>query len=213
SQAHRGVLFLDEIPEFPTNLLDMLRQPLESGAVTISRASGSLTFPAQFLLIGAMNPCPCGWYGDPVRTCTCNPAIVTRYQRKLSGPLLDRIDIHVEVPRVEYDKLTEDRRGEPSANVRKRVMRARRVQQERFADLPFKTNAEIGPRHVREYCVLQPEAQDLMRTAMDRMHLTARSFHRVLKLARTIADMDEADSIAVQHLAEALQYRPKLNTS
>ena len=213
SQAHRGVLFLDEIPEFPNNLLDMLRQPLESGAVTISRASGSLTFPAQFLLIGAMNPCPCGWYGDPVRSCTCNPAIVTRYQRKLSGPLLDRIDIHVEVPRVEYDKLTDDRRGEPSAGVRQRVIRARQVQRERFAALPFKTNAEIGPRHVREYCALRKEAQDLMRTAMDRMHLTARSFHRVLKLARTIADMDESDIINVPHLAEALQYRPKLNTS
>ena len=211
SQAHRGVLFLDEILEFPTNLLDMLRQPLESGAVTISRASGSLTFPAQFLLIGAMNPCPCGWYGDPIRTCTCNPAIVTRYQRKLSGPLLDRIDIHVEVPRVEYEKLTEDRRGEPSADVRKRVVRARQSQQERFAALPFKTNGEIGPRHVREFCTLQSDAQNLMRTAMDRMQLTARSFHRVLKLARTIADMDEADTIAVQHLAEALQYRPKLN--
>ncbi len=213
SQAHRGVLFLDEIPEFPSNMLDMLRQPLESGAVTISRASGSLTFPAQFLLIGAMNPCPCGWYGDPVRTCTCNPAIVTRYQRKLSGPLLDRIDIHVEVPRVDYDKLTEDRRGESSAIVRQRVVSARRIQQERFAALPFNTNAEIGPRHVREFCSLQTEAQNLMKTAMDRMHLTARSFHRVLKLARTIADMDEAETIAVQHLAEALQYRPKLNTS
>ena len=213
SQAHRGVLFLDEIPEFPSNMLDMLRQPLESGSVTISRASGSLTFPAQFLLIGAMNPCPCGWYGDPVRNCTCNPAIVTRYQRKLSGPLLDRIDIHVEVPRVDYDKLTEDRQGEPSANVRRRVVSARRIQQERFAALPFNTNAEIGPRHVREFCALHTEAQNLMKTAMDRMHLTARSFHRVLKLARTIADMDEADTIAVQHLAEALQYRPKLNTS
>lgn len=213
SQAHRGVLFLDEIPEFPSNMLDMLRQPLESGAVTISRASGSLTFPAQFLLIGAMNPCPCGWYGDPVRTCTCNPAIVTRYQRKLSGPLLDRIDIHVEVPRVEYEKLTEDRRGEPSASVRERVIRARRVQWRRFAELPFKTNAEIGPRHVREFCDLEKKAQDLMRTAMNRMHLTARSYHRVLKLARTIADMDKADTIAVQHLAEALQYRPKLDSN
>ena len=172
-----------------------------------------MTFPAQFLLIGAMNPCPCGWYGDPVRSCTCNPAIVTRYQRKLSGPLLDRVDIHVEVPRVEYEKLTEDRRGEPSADVRERVIRARQVQRERFAELPFKTNGEIGPRHVREFCALQSEAQNLMRTAMDRMQLTARSFHRVLKLARTIADMDDAESIAVQHLAEALQYRPKLITS
>jgi magnesium chelatase family protein len=210
SQAHRGVLFLDEIPEFPSNMLDMLRQPLESGAVTISRASGSLTFPAQFLLIGAMNPCPCGWYGDPVRNCSCNPATVTRYQRKLSGPLLDRIDIHVEVPRVEYEKLTEERRGEASADVRERVLRARQVQQERFASLPFTTNAEIGPRHVREFCALESDAQDLMRAAMDRMQLTARSFHRVLKLSRTIADMDEAETIAVRHLAEALQYRPKL---
>ncbi len=213
SQAHRGVLFLDEIPEFPSNMLDMLRQPLESGSVTISRASGSLTFPAQFLLIGAMNPCPCGWFGDPVRMCTCSPGTVTRYQRKLSGPLLDRIDIHVEVPRVDYEKLTDDRRGEPSAHVRQRVMRARRVQRERFAALPFKTNAEIGPRHVREFCELEKAAQDLMRTAMDRMHLTARSFHRVLKLARTIADMAEADTIGVPHLAEALQYRPKLDTN
>ncbi len=213
SQAHRGVLFLDEIPEFPSNLLDMLRQPLESGNVTISRASGSLTFPAQFLLIGAMNPCPCGWFGDPVRMCTCSPGTVTRYQRKLSGPLLDRIDIHVEVPRVDYEKLTDDRRGEPSAHVRQRVMRARQVQRERFAALPFKTNAEIGPRHVREFCELEEAAQNLMRTAMDRMHLTARSFHRVLKLARTIADMAEADTIGVPHLAEALQYRPKLDTN
>jgi magnesium chelatase family protein len=209
SLAHCGVLFLDELPEFPSHILDMLRQPMETGVVTISRASGSLTFPAKFLLIGAMNPCPCGWYGDPVHRCTCGPSTVTRYQRRISGPLLDRIDIHVEVPRVEYAKLTDERRGEPSEVVRERVQQVRQVQRERFADLPLRTNAEMGARHIRTFCVLKPEAQVLMKSAMDQLHLTARSFHRVLKLARTIADLDGKETIGVPHVAEALQYRPR----
>ena len=200
-------------------VLEVMRQPIEDKIVTISRAQGSLTFPANFQLISAMNPCPCGFYNDPVRECTCSPSTVTRYQKRISGPLLDRIDIHVEVPRVEYDKLSDDRLGEPSQVVRLRVEAARARQHERFqgeagvqdgSDTnPIKTNADMRPAEVRKYCQLDEAGSSLMRTAMRQLQLSARAYHRVLKLARTIADLAGEEKIAPTHLAEALQYRPK----
>ena len=209
SLAHRGVLFLDELPEFSSRALEGLRQPMEDGVVTISRSTGTLTFPARFMLIGAMNPCPCGYWGDPVRECTCSPATVTRYQKRISGPLLDRIDIHIEVPRVDYEKLTDDRRGEPSAAVRDRVERAREVQRRRFADTPLTCNAEMGPVEVREFCRLDDAGRSLVRAAMQQLQMSARAFHRILKLARTIADLAGSERIETAHLAEAIQYRPR----
>jgi len=212
SMAHHGVLFLDELPEFGQNALEVLRQPLEDHVVTISRAQGSVTFPANFMLIGAMNPCPCGFAGDPTRECTCAPSSVARYKKRISGPLLDRIDIHVEVPRVEYEKLTDRRVGESSAEVRARVRAARERQAQRFAGSPrMTTNAEMGPAEVRHYCDLEPSAQPLMRAAAQRLQLSARAFHRVLKVARTIADLAGAETIGAPHLAEALQYRPRVD--
>ncbi len=210
SLAHRGVLFLDELPEFGVRTLEVLRQPLEDKVVTISRAQGSLTFPANFMLVAAMNPCPCGYYGDPVHACTCSSSTVTRYQKRISGPLLDRIDIHIEVPRVEYEKLSSDRLGESSQAVRERVTRARQIQRERFAQLDITCNAEMRPAEVRRYCRLDENGQNLMRSAMQQLHLSARAYHRVLKLARTIADLDASTAIQPQHVAEALQYRPRL---
>jgi magnesium chelatase family protein len=212
SLAHRGVLFLDELPEFGMRVLEVLRQPIEDKVVTISRAQGSLTFPASFQLVAAMNPCPCGYYGDPVKPCTCSSMVVTKYQKRISGPLLDRIDIHVEVPRVEYEKLSSARLGESSATVRERVEAARSRQRVRFASADGITcNADMRPAEVRKFCVLDETGQSLMRTAMNQLQLSARAYHRVLKLARTIADLAGSESIAPSHLAEALQYRPRLN--
>jgi len=193
----------------------VLRQPIEDRVVTISRAQGTLTFPANFLLIGSMNPCPCGNWGDPVKECTCSPAQVTRYQKRLSGPLLDRIDMHIEVPRVEYDKLAGDRMGEPSAQVRERVERARERQLKRF--LPYNkgagtsilSNGDMGPAEVRQFSELDEAGKQLMRAAMKQMNMSARAFHRILKLARTIADLAESERIETHHLAEAVQYRPR----
>ncbi|MDP2661398.1 MAG: YifB family Mg chelatase-like AAA ATPase, partial [Dehalococcoidia bacterium] len=209
SLSHRGVLFLDELAEFGQHDLEVLRQPLEDKTVTISRAQGSVTFPANFMLVGAMNPCPCGYHGDTFHECSCSPSAISRYQHRLSGPLLDRIDIHVEVPRVDYEKLSDDRLGEPSENIRKRVEAARSSQRGRFAGTPILCNAEMTPKEVREHCKLDPVAQNLLRAAMNQMHLSARAFHRVLKLARTIADLAGVEAIAASHVAEALQYRPR----
>jgi magnesium chelatase family protein len=211
SLAHRGVLFLDEFPEFGTRVLEVMRQPMEDKVVTISRAKGSLTFPANFQLIAAMNPCPCGYYGDSLKPCTCAPAVVTKYQKRISGPMLDRIDIHIEVPRVDYEKLSGDRLGETSESIRTRVQLARDVQSQRFVDVPdIICNADMRVGEIRQFCKLQDEGQSLMRAAMSQMNLSARAYHRILKLARTIADLAGSEEIQSAHLAEALQYRPKL---
>ncbi len=210
SLAHRGVLFLDELPEFGTHTLEVLRQPLEDKHVTISRAKVALTFPANFMLVAAMNPCPCGFFGDPARECTCSSAAVRRYQQRLSGPLLDRIDIHIEVPRVDYDKLTDDRRGEPSATIRDRVEVARERQRTRFRDeARLQSNADMGPSDIRRFCKPEPAGQNLLNTTLRQMQLSARAYHRVLKLSRTIADLAGSDTIEIEHLAEAIQYRPR----
>lgn len=207
-------MFLDEIPEFG-KALENLRQPMEDRQVTISRASGTMCFPANFMLIAAANPCPCGYYGDPVRPCTCSAQMITRYQQRMSGPLLDRIDIHVDVPSVDYDKLTDDRRGEPSERIRERVQAARDRQAERFAasaengQRPVLCNADMGVRELTAHVRLNREGEVLMRSAMQQMHLSARGYHRVLKLARTIADLDGSDDVKAHHLAEALQYRAR----
>ncbi|HEY5669871.1 MAG TPA: YifB family Mg chelatase-like AAA ATPase [Anaerolineales bacterium] len=219
SLAHRGVLFLDELPEFGPRVLEVMRQPIEDKMVTISRAQGSLTFPANFQLVAAMNPCPCGYYGDPVKPCTCAMGMVTKYQKRISGPLLDRIDIHIEVPRVEFDKLSDQRMGEPSEVIQQRVEAARQIQRRRFAgedepgraDLHAVTcNADMRLAEVRKYCILDETGSSLMKTAMQQLQLSARGYHRILKLARTIADLAGAEQIAPAHLAEALQYRPKM---
>ena len=212
SLAHRGVLFLDEFPEFGRRVLEVLRQPLEDKVVTISRAQGSLTFPANFTLVAAMNPCPCGYYGDPGKDCTCSTSTITRYQKRLSGPLLDRIDIHVDVPRVEFEKLSLDRLGEPSREVRKRVEKARKYQEERLAGSPRGSNGDMIPREVREHCTLDQECQALIRSASQQLGLSARAYHRVLKLGRTIADLAGDEKITPVHLAEALQYQTRMDS-
>ncbi|OJX47258.1 MAG: magnesium chelatase [Chloroflexi bacterium 44-23] len=222
SLAHRGVLFLDELPEFGSRVLEVMRQPIEDKVVTISRAQGSLTFPANFQLVAAMNPCPCGYYGDPIKPCTCALGMVSKYQKRISGPLLDRIDIHVEVPRVEYEKLSSQRLGEGSQAIRERVEQSRKLQLLRFVDhsssekdngqvKTMTSNADMGPSEIRKFCLLDEASETLMRTAMRQLQLSARAYHRTLKLARTIADLAGAANIAPNHLAEALQYRPKMN--
>lgn len=209
SLAHRGVLFLDELPEFGQNVLEVLRQPLEDKVVTISRAQGTITYPANFMLVASMNPCPCGFFSDPVKECSCSASAIARYQKRISGPLLDRIDIHVEVPRVDYEKLADKKQMETSATVRSRVQAARERQLQRFTGTKLTCNAEMGPSEVRDFCSVEPSAEKLLKAAMQQLHLSARGFHRVLKLARTIADLAECDLIASNHVAEAIQYRPR----
>ena len=207
SLAHNGVLFLDELPEFKKNILEMLRQPLEDGQVCISRAAQSLTYPASFMLVAAMNPCPCGFQGDPQHSCTCTPAMIQRYRTRLSGPLLDRIDLQIEVPRLPHSELADTRPAEASEVVRLRVERARHVQRERFARLNIHCNARMGPRQLQAFCRTDPAGQDLLRQGTERLGLSARSYTRLLKVARTIADLDGGGAIVSDHLAEAIQYR------
>ena len=211
SLAHRGVLFLDELPEFGERLIEVLRQPLEGNPreVSISRATGTVTFPANFMLIAAQNPCPCGYYGEPSRECTCSNSMITRYQKRISGPLMDRIDIHIEVPRVEYEKLTSERRGELSAAIRERVEEARQKQLDRFQGTTLFSNADMGTTEVGDYCQLEATGKQLMKSAMSQLSLSARAYHRVLKLARTIGDIAGEPEIQPSFLAEALQYRPR----
>ncbi len=212
SLAHRGVLFLDELPEFNPRVLEVMRQPIEDKVVTISRAQGSLTFPANFMFVSAMNPCPCGYYGDQSRPCTCSSSLITKYQKRISGPLLDRIDIYMQVPRVEYDKLSDTRKGESSATVRARVESARSRQRARFAQIPaVSSNADMRPAELAQFCALDAASSNLMKAAMNQLNLTARGYHRVLKLARTIADLAASPVITTAHLAEALQYRPRMD--
>ena len=210
SLSHRGVLFLDELPEFGQNVLEVLRQPLEDKVVTISRAQGTITYPANFMLVAAMNPCPCGYYGDPVKECSCSAMAIARYQKRISGPLLDRIDIHVEVPRVDYEKLAEKRNVENSETIRKRVQAARSRQLERFKGTHITCNTDMGPTEVRDFCQTDPSGEKLLKAAMQQLHLSARAYHRVLKLARTIADLAENEIILANHVAEAIQYRPRV---
>ncbi len=208
SLAHNGVLFMDELPEFRRNVLEVLRQPLEDSEVTISRAAMSLTYPSRFMLAAAMNPCPCGHFGDAQKPCTCAPQAVQRYLARVSGPLLDRIDLHVEVPALRYDELSDRRAGEPSAAIRERVTRARERQRERFAGrADIHANAHMAARDIREFCRVGEGGDALLRTAITRLGLSARAYHRILKIARTIADLDAAAEIGTAHVSEAIQYR------
>lgn len=207
SMAHRGVLFLDEFLEFTPKTLDCLRQPLEDGVVTISRAAGSVTFPARFILIAAMNPCPCGFATDSEKECCCSHSAITRYQRRLSGPISDRIDIFVDVPRIKYQKLASDEVTESSEEIRSRVQKARDIQEDRYKKEKIFCNAEMNNRHLKIYCQIDATGKDLMVQAVRKFQLSARSYFRTFKIARTIADLEGVENIEVKHLAEALQYR------
>lgn len=210
--AHRGVLFLDEMVEFPRNVLEVLRQPLEDNEIVISRAKHSIKYPAKFILLGAMNPCPCGYLGDREKQCTCSEYQITRYLAKLSGPLLDRIDLQVEVPRLTSDELlNKSSKEEASAEIRKRVIRARKIQAERYRDESILTNSELTPKLVKKYCKIDKEGEELFKTAIVKYQLSGRRYDRILKLARTIADLDGSDDIKQQHLMQALQYRVSFN--
>jgi len=207
SLSHRGVLFLDELPEFSRHVLEVLRQPLEDGEVTISRARGSLTFPAKFIFLASENPCPCGWFGDAKKECHCSSAEILRYHKKISGPLLDRIDLYLEVPRMSFDKIIANHQVESSDEVRKRVETAREKQRIRFKGAKIMTNAEISSKEIKKICQVSSEAEKLLKEAVDRFYLSVRAYHRILKVARTIADLANVEKITSTHIAEAIQYR------
>lgn len=207
SLANRGVLFLDEFPEFSREVIENLRGPLEDGEVCISRAQGSITFPARFILVAAMNPCPCGNNTDPERNCVCTPSQISRYKRKLSGPIMDRIDLHIEVPRIKFEKLSREELGEKSESIRERVQKARQVQNGRFRHSGIFTNSEMDTKHIREFCPIGEEEKQLLKNAIQRMSLSPRGYHRLLKVARTIADLADKPKINTDHIAEAIQYR------
>lgn len=211
SLAHKGVLFLDEMAEFQVPVLEALRQPLEDKIITISRASGTLTFPAHFILIGALNPCPCGFLNEPERECLCSPAQISRYQKKLSGPLLDRIDLYVEVPRVKTERLTQEYKTKSSEELKIKIENARKIQQKRFQNSEITTNSEMNPQQVKKFCELNEESKNLLQKAITSFNLSARGYFRVIKTARTIADLEESGKIKTEHLAEALQYRRRDN--
>lgn len=207
SLAHHGVLFLDELPEFNRRTLEVLRQPLEEGTVTISRAMGSMTFPANVMLVAALNPCPCGFRGDPRRKCNCNPMQVERYMAKISGPLLDRIDIHLEVPPVPFREMTDERQGTSSSTMRDLVVTARDIQRQRFDKERTQVNGRMTPRQIRKHCKLDSAAESLLKAAMEQMGLSARAHDKILRVSRTIADLAGAPSITSEHLSEAINYR------
>jgi magnesium chelatase family protein len=208
SLAHNGVLFLDELPEFKRSALEVMRQPLEDGKVTISRAAGSLTFPAEFMLVAAMNPCPCGYFGDLKRECRCSPVQVQRYRQRVSGPLLDRIDLHIEVPSVHYREIASESPEESSLAIRHRIERARELQGKRFAQEPkINCNARMATRQLKQHCKLGPESHELIRVAMTELNLSARAYDRILKVSRTIADLDASPDLLPEHVSEAIQYR------
>lgn len=215
SLSHRGVLFLDELPEFPRSVLEVLRQPLEDGEISISRAQGSVNYPAKFIMIAAMNPCPCGNYGNPKKECTCLPVQINKYQNKISGPLLDRIDIHLEVPSLNFEKISDDNTAESSKEIRDRVVKARLIQMERFQRTPAKkhgkaiTNSEMTNEEIKKHCLIGTAEINLLKKASDKLGLSMRGYNRTLKLARTIADLDNSINITSKHIAEALQYRSK----
>lgn len=211
SLAHRGVLFLDEFSEFPRSVLESLRQPLEDGIVSVSRASGTLVFPAKFILVAATNPCPCGFFSDPHKECICTPSQIIKYQKKISGPLLDRIDLHVEVPRVKYEKMATEKLSEDSLSVQMRIQKARDFQSKRFQRYSILVNAEMSNKLVREFCQVDLKTNELLKQAVDQFHLSARSYYRILKISRTIADLANSEKIELSQVAEALQYRPKVS--
>lgn len=208
SLSHRGVLFLDELPEFPRYILESLRQPLEDHKITVSRASGSLTFPAKFILFGAQNPCPCGFLGDKNKICSCMPGQIAKYKRRISGPLIDRIDIYLEVPSVEVEKLSAESTAETSNIIRDRINKARMIQQARFGSRIL-VNSEMNNAEIKEFCSVTTEGLELLKMAISSLNLSARGYHRVLKLGRTIADLEGSENILTGHIAEALQYRSR----
>ncbi|PLX22068.1 magnesium chelatase [Candidatus Parcubacteria bacterium] len=209
SLAHRGVLFLDEFGEFSRSVLENLRQPLEDGMVNVSRASGNVSFPSKFILIAATNPCPCGYSGDPEKECICSSSQVINYNKKVSGPILDRVDLHVEVPRISYEKLASERKEESSEEIQKRVQAARNIQIRRFAKSKYVSNSEMNSKAVENFCVLNNESKKLLKKASESLHFSARSYFRIIKIARTIADLEASVNISLEHLSEALQYRAK----
>jgi len=207
SLAHHGVLFLDELPEFKRDALEVLRQPLEDGVVNVARVQASLIYPANFILVASMNPCVCGYYGDVFRQCTCSQTMVRKYQQRISGPLLDRIDLHVDVPRLAEEELVNYPNAEPSTKVRSRVCSARAHQQRRFEGRRFYCNAQMGAKEIKEFCVANDDVKTLLRSAIQQLSLSARAYDRILKVSRTIADLEGADEIQASHVAEAIQYR------
>lgn len=207
SLANRGVLFLDEFPEFSRNLIENLRQPLEDGEVSISRANGTLNFPAKFMLVAAMNPCPCGNLSDPDKECTCTPHQINNYRKKLSGPILDRIDLQIEVPRLDFDKITNNTQAEKSHDVRQRIIKARKIQLKRFRDDKIFTNSEMNNQYLKKFCKIDESGKNLLREAINKMNFSPRAYFRLLKVARTIADLEGVKDIKVPHLAEAIQYK------
>lgn len=207
SLSHLGVLFLDELPEYNKDVLETLRQPLEEGKVTVSRVSAQLTYPAEFMLVAAMNPCPCGYFGDDLKSCCCTPYQVQKYRNKVSGPLLDRIDVQLEIPRVNFKELQSDQKEEPSKVIRKRVIEARKIQLNRFKGRKYFTNSDMNNEDIKKYCKLDKNCSDLMKEAFDKLGLSARGYNRILKVSRTIADLAGQDKIMLEHLAEAIQYR------
>ncbi|MBP1927372.1 magnesium chelatase family protein [Sedimentibacter acidaminivorans] len=207
SLAHYGVLFLDEIPEFPKNVLEVLRQPMEDGSISISRANGSFTFPAKFMMVASMNPCPCGYLGDPTHECSCNQGQIDKYLNKISGPLLNRIDIQLEVSPVKYDDLNDKRTEETSKDIKKRIIKARSIQKERYYTIGIMTNSELSGKNITKYCKINKDSELLLKSAFETLGLSARAYNKILKVARTIADLEASENIETKHLAEAIQYR------